>query len=133
MRVKYVAFPYHETLLKLTFLPDPRATLRNFEHSKERDQINEASFTNCSLQVCHLTEEIFQKSLISLPPIKLRGISLEEIEIWTDHSDLIAQLLVPEFSFTAMAGPDGIITVTDWQAERIVQRIGKCFRWKVSC
>ncbi|VDK28636.1 unnamed protein product, partial [Gongylonema pulchrum] len=57
-------------------------------------------------EVCRLTEEIFQKSLISLPPIKLRGVSLDEVEIWTDHSDLIIQLLVPEFDFTAATSPD---------------------------
>uniref|UniRef100_A0A915PGJ4 F-box domain-containing protein n=1 Tax=Setaria digitata TaxID=48799 RepID=A0A915PGJ4_9BILA len=76
-------------------------------------------------RVCRLTEEIFQHSLISLPPIKLQGISLDSIEIWTDHSDLIIQLLVPEYNFKLETIVDGIITIKDWQAELLVQRIAK--------
>ncbi|KAM3722206.1 Translation machinery-associated protein [Dirofilaria immitis] len=76
-------------------------------------------------RVCRLTEEIFHQSLISLPPIKLQGVSWDNVEIWTDHSDLIIQLLVPEYSFTPETIMNGIITIKDWQAELFVQRIAK--------
>ncbi|EFO25846.2 hypothetical protein LOAG_02637 [Loa loa] len=75
-------------------------------------------------RVCRLTEEIFHQSLISLPPIKLQGASLDNIEVWTDHSDLIIQLLVPEYSFTPETVTNGVIIIKDWQAELLVQRIG---------
>lgn len=77
--------------------------------------------------MCRLTEEIFQQSLISLPPIKLQGVSLDNIEIWTDHSDLIIQLLVPEYSYTPGTVSNGVIIIKDWQAELLVQRIGIIF------
>ncbi|VDK75435.1 unnamed protein product [Litomosoides sigmodontis] len=76
-------------------------------------------------RVCRLTEEIFHQSLISLPPIKLQGVSLDSIEVWTDHSDLIVQLLVPEYSFPTETMMNDAIIVKDWQAELLVQRIAK--------
>lgn len=77
--------------------------------------------------MCRLTEEIFQQSLISLPPIKLQGVSLDNIEIWTDHSDLIIQLLMPEHSFARKTNMNDVIVIKDWQAELFVQRIGMTF------
>lgn len=74
-----------------------------------------------------MTEEIFHQSLISLPPIKLQGVSLDRIEVWTDHSDLIIQLLVPEYSFATETMMNDAIVVKDWQAELLVQRIGMIF------
>ncbi|KAL3997730.1 hypothetical protein ACH3XW_12120 [Acanthocheilonema viteae] len=76
-------------------------------------------------RVCRLTEEIFHQSLISLPPIKLQGVSLDNIEIWTDHSDLIIQLLVPEYTFATETVTNDVIIIKDWQAELLVQRIAK--------
>uniref|UniRef100_A0A2K6VK68 F-box domain-containing protein n=1 Tax=Onchocerca volvulus TaxID=6282 RepID=A0A2K6VK68_ONCVO len=76
-------------------------------------------------RVCRLTEEIFHQSMISLPPIKLQAVSLNNIEIWTDHSDLIIQLLVPEYNFATETIMDDIITIKDWQAELLVERIAK--------
>uniref|UniRef100_A0A0R3RL43 F-box domain-containing protein n=1 Tax=Elaeophora elaphi TaxID=1147741 RepID=A0A0R3RL43_9BILA len=78
-----------------------------------------------SKSVCRLTEEIFHQSLISLPPIKLQGVSLDNIEIWTNHSDLIIQLLMPEYSFTSETVTNDVIIIKDWQAELLVQRIAK--------
>ncbi|VDN95735.1 unnamed protein product [Brugia pahangi] len=76
-------------------------------------------------RVCRLTEEIFHQSLISLPPIKLQSVSLDNIEIWTDHSDLIIQLLVPEYCFTPETVTNDVIIIKDWQAELLIQRIAK--------